>query len=67
MCDKMKECYHDEYCSLNEFVCETSDFSEFCLMRETPLEELELLQAVKERGERDKARGFKFLNKNATQ
>lgn len=60
-------CYHDQYCSLNEFICETTDFSKFCSLKETPLEELPLLKAVKERVDRDKARGFTFLNEKPKQ
>lgn len=51
-----EDCQHEEYCSFNKTLCETTDFSEKCRLKNTDIEDLKLLKKVKERVERDKER-----------
>ena len=49
-------CPHDGYCSFSGTLCRDTDFKEHCHMKETPIEDMPLLNKVKERVERDAKR-----------
>lgn len=52
------DCQHDKYCGLTKTVCSDSDsdFKDRCLMKDVPIEEMNLLKKVKERVQRDEER-----------
>ncbi len=52
---KKENCQHEEYCGLSENVCKETDFPETCRMKDSDIEDMPILRAVKERVERDKA------------
>lgn len=51
---KKESCQHDEYCALSETVCEETDFSETCRMKDENIENMPLLKEVKKSVERHK-------------
>lgn len=57
--NKKESCNHEEYCHFSETICVETDFQEHCRMKDTPIEKMPLLNAVKERVERDHARESK--------
>lgn len=54
--NKKKSCQHDEYCSFSETLCEETDFSEHCHMKDADIKDMPLLEKVKERVQRDHER-----------
>ena len=51
---KGDSCEHEEYCNFSNNICISTDFKEHCRMKDTPIEEMHLLEKVKERVERDR-------------
>ena len=41
------DCQHDEYCGLAKTVCVETDFPDRCHMKESKIDEMPLLKAVK--------------------
>jgi len=54
--NKKEACQHEGYCNFSNNVCITTDFKERCHMKDTNINEMQLLKSVKERVERDKKR-----------
>lgn len=50
------QCQHDNYCSLNKNICQTTDFPKICRMKKSDIEQMPLLKSVKERVQRDEKR-----------
>lgn len=53
---KKEPCAHEEYCHFSETICIETDFQQHCQMKDAPIEDMHLLEKVKERVERDKER-----------
>lgn len=54
--DKNIDCQHKGYCALLEGVCTSTDFGNKCRMKDTDVEEMPLIQSIKNRVQRDNER-----------
>lgn len=51
---KKEPCQHDDFCPLSETVCEETDFSDTCRMKDSDINEMPLLKTVKKSVEKRK-------------